>query len=317
MSIEVVIGVDGGGTRTRVMVATVAGQMLAYAETGPASPKHTTNGEANVRQAIDDVLARANCSPANVVALAAGLSGLDNPTDQQWAEQWTAVPGLMCSRVHVNDAVVAHIGAFRSQPGILAIAGTGSNVYAVTDTGQHVRNGDFAHYARAAAVHLAIDSVLRILVGDADAGDRAFVDQVLNYWQAADINALRAQGQQGFVADRLERLAQLSAMAPLVTAAATHGSPLAQAVCDRAAEALVFGVRLLGTCFGYSPVPVAVEGSVGRSPYMLQTIDHHLQQHSTPAYTLVGPTHLPVVGAVLLALQQVGKMNVHIKIDGV
>lgn len=315
MSLKIVVGIDGGGTRTRAMVATVTGQILAYAETGPASPKHTTSGEANVRQAIDDVLARTNCSPADVVALAAGLSGLDNPTDQQWAEQWTAAPGLACARVHVNDAVVAHIGAFRAQPGIVIIAGTGSNVFAVTDTGQHVRNGEFMHYAPAAAVHLAGDSVLRILAGDAGAGDQVLVEQVLDYWQVADIRALRAKGQQGFVADRLERLAQLSAMAPLVTTAATQGSPLAQTVCAQAAEALVLGVRLLGACFSYSPVPVAVEGSVGRSPYMLQTIDRQLQQHATPAYTLVEPAHPPVVGAVLLALQQIGQTNMNLEIN--
>ncbi len=72
---------------------------------------------------------------------------------------------------------------------------------------------------------------------------------------------------------------------------------------------------LLGTCFSYSLVPVAVAGSVGRSAYMLQAIDHHLQQHSAPAFTLVDPVHPPVVGAVLLALQQVGQMNVDVKID--
>jgi glucosamine kinase len=227
MSAEVVIGVDGGGTRTRAMMATRAGQVLAYAETGPASPKHTANGETNVRHAINEVLAQAPCPITDVVALAAGLSGLDSPPDQQWAERWTTVPPLTCPRVDVNDAVVAHVGAFRSHPGILAVAGTGSNVLAVTEGGKHVRNGDFAHYAPAAAVHLAIDSVLRILAGDADGADQAFVEHVLDYWQVANIGALRAQGRTGFVADRLERLARLSAMAPLVTDAAARGSPLA------------------------------------------------------------------------------------------
>lgn len=315
MSVEIVIGIDGGGTCTRAMVATLTGRVLAYAETGPASPKHTAHGEAHIWQAITDVLTRAGCSPGDMVALVAGLSGLDSPADHAWAERWTAVPGLTCPRVHVNDAVVAHMGAFRGQPNVLIVAGTGSNVVAVTDTGQHMRNGDFAHYAPAAAVHLASDSVLRMIASDATAEDHPFVDHVLDYWQVANIAALRAKGRHGFVADRLERLARFSAMAPLVTDAATRGSPLAQTVCDRAAEAIMLGVRLLGTCFNSSPIPVAISGGVGRSSYMLQAINRHLQQHSTPAYTLVDPAYPPVVGAVLLALQQVGGTAADLEID--
>lgn len=143
---NVVLGVDGGGTYTRAMVATATGQVLAHTEAGPSSPKHTANGEANVRRVIDDALAQAGCSRRDVVALVAGLSGLDAPADQQWAEQWTALPGLRCPRIHVNDAVVAHVAAFRDQPGVLAIAGTGSNVFAITAQGQHLRNGGFMHY---------------------------------------------------------------------------------------------------------------------------------------------------------------------------
>lgn len=159
----------------------------------------------------------------------------------------------------------------------------------------------------AAAVHLANDSVLRILAGDADAADQTFVADVLHYWQVPDVEALRAIGQHGFVADRLERLARFSAMAPLVTEAAARGSPLAQGVCERAAEALVLGVRLLGTCFGASFVPVAVTGGVGRSTYMLQTIERLLREHTRPAYRVIDPTYPPVVGAVLLALQQINQ----------
>jgi glucosamine kinase len=34
--------------------------------------------------------------------------------------------------VHVNDAVIAHAGALRSEPGIVAISGTGSIVLDIT-----------------------------------------------------------------------------------------------------------------------------------------------------------------------------------------
>ena len=51
--------------------------------------------------------------------------------------------------------VIAHAGALRSAPGIIAISGTGSVVFGVNEAGRRLRNYDFRHYARSAARHLA------------------------------------------------------------------------------------------------------------------------------------------------------------------
>lgn len=303
MAADVIIGIDGGGTHTRAMATTIDGHVLTYIETGPTSPKHTEQGYGNVQRAIREVVCRAERRFSDVVYVVAGLSGLDRHDDYTWAEHYTAVPELTCPRLHVNDAVVAHTGAFGGHAGILAIAGTGSNVFAITDTGQQLRNGDFIHYAFAAAVHIASDSILHILAGDHEAEDQAFVQQVLTYWQVTDVDRLRAKGTLGFVSDPLERLAVTSAMAPLVTEAAQNGSPLARAVCDRAANTLVLGIRLIGSCFTAPMVSVALTGSVARSTYIRRAINRALSKWSNPSYHIIEPTFAPVVGAVLLGIQ--------------
>jgi N-acetylglucosamine kinase-like BadF-type ATPase len=75
----------------------------------------------------------------------AGFAGLDAPEDQEWADRFTAVPGLVCPRLSVNDAVIAHAGALRSLPGIIAISGTGPIVFGVTPDVRQIRNYDFGH----------------------------------------------------------------------------------------------------------------------------------------------------------------------------
>jgi N-acetylglucosamine kinase-like BadF-type ATPase len=133
MTARVVLGVDGGGTHTRAMIANIDGQFLAYAETGGSNPNDHPSAEQNAREAIQHVIAAAGGEPRQVAALVAGFAGLDAPADQEWADRFTAVPGLVCPRLSVDDAVIAHAGALLSQPGIIALSGTGSMVFGVSE----------------------------------------------------------------------------------------------------------------------------------------------------------------------------------------
>jgi glucosamine kinase len=305
---RVVLGVDGGGTHTRALIADLDGRVLASAETGGSNPSHHPRAEENAREAIQQVLTAAGCEPRQVEALVAGFAGLDGPEDQEWADRFTAVPGLVCPRLCVNDAVIAHAGALRSQPGIIAISGTGSIVFGVTPDGRHVRNYDFGHYAPSTARHLSYDAVYRLIAGEAEAADRSFLEAVLAFWDTVDVSALAELGARGFVADRQERNYRFGAMAKLVTAAAEQGVPVARAVCDQAATTLGIGIRLVGACFAEAPIPVALVGSVIRSPYPERAVKQVLARKANRDYQVVEPALPSVQGAVLMALERCGRV---------
>ena len=205
MTSALVLGIDGGGTFTRAVAADLTGHVLAQAVNGAGSPNKSVRARENMQEVIRDVVAGAGRSLGDVVELVAGIAGLDAPADQEWAERFTALPGLDCPRLHVNDAVVAHAGALQSQPGIIAISGTGSIVFGVTEAGRHVRNYDFQHYAHSAARHLAYDAVYRVLAEDTGPGDEPFIQQMVTFWNVGDLAGLRALGLEGFVVDGFER----------------------------------------------------------------------------------------------------------------
>jgi len=123
---------------------------------------------------------------------------------------------------------------------------------------------------------------------------------------AEDLTALRERGTQGFEADGFERNRRFGAMAPLVTAAARNGAPLARTVCDAAADALGIGIRLVGNCFTRQTVSVALVGSVVRSDYMQQGIKSTLAKSERRHYQIVHPAFPSEVGAVLMALARHG-----------
>lgn len=122
---SVVLGIDGGGTRTRASI--VDGErVLAFAENG--SIKRLRVGavaaEANLRELLNQVFAQAGLN--GVKAASAGVASASMPGVKEWITAVFDDFGVERSEV-VGDEVIALDGAFKGGPGILQIAGTGSN----------------------------------------------------------------------------------------------------------------------------------------------------------------------------------------------
>jgi glucosamine kinase len=302
---SIFIGVDGGGTYTRALVVDETGRVLARAEAGGCNPEHVNDGPEQMGRALTEVVSLTGARFGEVAGLVAGVAGINEPKDQAWAERLTALPGLTCPRVHVNDAVVAHAGALGARPGIVAISGTGSIVYGRTETGKEVRNYDFDHYANTSARALAYDVVQRIIAGANNAADAPFVRSVLEFWSVGTAEGLACLAQAGFGLDYAARTQRAGEMARLVTAAADQGVPLAVAVCTEASQALAMGISLVGSVFATEPILVTCIGSAIRSTAMQSALRRELRAASR-AYELVEPALSPEAGAALMALRQGG-----------
>ena len=301
---EVVIGIDGGGTHTRVMVANLEGQVLSYVEKGASSIYKDAQASQNVQQAIEEALQQARVDKSQVRMLTGGIAGFDAESDLEWVLPLTEVEGLDCPKVHVNDAVVAHSGALMAEPGIIVISGTGSILYAVNEEGRRIRNYDLHHYAASAARFLAYDATYELLAGSVEDRDSALIQEMLAFWNVSTIKELSHLALQGFIADQRERNKRFAELAPLLTRSAASGSPLAQRVCDRALHQIAIGVEMLASYFERPKVQVALIGSVVTSGYFRERLAARLAQGVQRSYQLVEPVYPPVIGAVLLAYRE-------------
>jgi glucosamine kinase len=124
--IEYLLGVDGGGTGTRVLLANRQGAVLAQASAGPsalgqgvaAAWQHIMAG---VQKAFS--LAGLEVPALSQCALGAGLSGVHH---QPWRDQFVEQnPGFAHLAVE-NDATIALLAAHGGKPGAMVAAGTGS-----------------------------------------------------------------------------------------------------------------------------------------------------------------------------------------------
>ncbi|MEM7534050.1 MAG: BadF/BadG/BcrA/BcrD ATPase family protein [Chloroflexota bacterium] len=308
----VVIGIDAGGTHSRAICTDLSGQVLARTQCGGGNPRKNPAAKDNIQSLIHEVLTLSQHTPDQVANLVAGFAGLNRVEDQAWAVDFTTLPAFSFEPTCVNDAVVAHAGAFALKPGIVAIGGTGSIVFGINEAGDPVSDYDFNHHTDGHARGLGYQAVFHVLAGLAVDEDGPLVAQILNHFGVTTITDLAAIARQSSNRPRDEVVAQYSQLAPLITRAAEAGVPLACAVCQRAVAGYVLGIRLVGSLFASDkpqtqhPIDYTLIGSVVRHPYIRTHLIDTLNHPTNHAYRYVEPALSPEAGAALMALTALG-----------
>lgn len=135
------IGVDGGGSGTRVTIANCAGIALAH---GTAGPSGLINGAQAAWGSIMTAIALAFSSidqamPAlSQIGIGLGLAGVHN---KQWASMFAEKnPGFALIQCE-TDAFTTLLGAHQGQPGAIIAIGTGSVGEALLADGSHIEVG--------------------------------------------------------------------------------------------------------------------------------------------------------------------------------
>ncbi|WP_193106652.1 BadF/BadG/BcrA/BcrD ATPase family protein [Brachybacterium sp. FME24] len=304
-----VIGIDAGGTHTRVACVDLDGRRLSSATGGGGSPTHNDDAEENVRSTITRALDGADLDPARASALVAGMAGFNRTGSNQGLghnhrfAHFVAIDGLTCEKLLVNDAVVAHRGALSGRAGIVVVAGTGSMILAIDEHGVETESGQLEHYAGAAR-HLVHDVVQRILIEDGDPADPLHA-AALEHFGADDAHGLRQAVLRRSAGNRNDTKRSYGDFAPQVTALADE-SALADVALRHLAERTARGVQLLAPLMAADPAPVACTGSMARDLSFRTRLEHALTSGPWRAVELVPPRLDPLGGASLLALEMVG-----------
>ena len=145
---KLVVGVDGGGTRTRAVVMDDRWRTLGEGEAGPSNPLRVgvTSAAAAIREAIDRACAAARVRRREIVAAEIGLAGARR--EELRARMEDALRSLELGAVAVvSDADIALFGATDGEPGLVVIAGTGSVCCGINARGKRVCAGGWGPVA--------------------------------------------------------------------------------------------------------------------------------------------------------------------------
>ena len=132
-----VVGVDGGGSKTQAVVLDMNFALLGEGLAGPSNPLRVgiANAAAAVREAIDRACEVAQVRRADLVSARIGLAGARR--DELSARMRDALASLGIGEIVVmGDADIALYGATEGQPGLIVIAGTGSNCCGINARGR-------------------------------------------------------------------------------------------------------------------------------------------------------------------------------------
>lgn len=260
--LPLVIGVDAGGSNTRVLVASASGARLAVAGSGGGNP--TSCGLAATVQSLRSGLESALFGlDRRVIRYAVlGVAGAAPCIDDVHAAVrgvWGAL-GLECPFQVVSDLEAAFAAGTPAEDGIVLVAGTGAAAGEVRHARvvRHVDGYGWLLGDDGSGFWLGRES-LRACLADIDGRGRPTVltKPVLRALGVADSpgDPTAVRRVKEVVYDRPP--VALAELAPLVTTAAAGGDEVAAGIVDRAASLLISTAEAL-----LHPRPEGLEGVV-------------------------------------------------------
>ena len=302
-----VVGVDGGGSRTRVVLADANGTVLARTE-GMASaltPGEEAAAADVIRALISDVLAMADRADTRPAVCVVGVAG----AGQERAAQalWSALASRrVADDVSVQaDATIALDDAFGDHAGVLLIAGTGSIAFARAPDGRMERCGGWgpAIGDEGSAAWLGARALSVITAAhDGREPETALTGAILT---ALELESLAELIPWAAATNRTA----LAALAPVVAQTAAAGDLRANALISLCVEELVIHVRTLARrCFmdERAAISVALSGGLlGKGSLVRKRLEQRLKS-AVPGATVRSEEVDAARGAVRRATRLLG-----------
>jgi N-acetylglucosamine kinase-like BadF-type ATPase len=257
---SLVLGIDGGGTRTRASIVD-GDKVLSHGESG--SIKRLRVGaeaaESNLRAVLKDVYAQAGVK--GVRAACCGVASVSMPGITEWITAVFNDFGVALCDI-VGDQVIALDAAFHGGPGILQIAGTGSNTIGRAPDGKQESAGGWSSHLgdEGSGYWIGLHSVRRALRAYDHEKPTRILEKVGETWGTPDLDDLVNVGDGTPGPD-------FAALTPAINELAEAGDPVALDVLQQASEDLVEFVLLVREKLHRKhaiegEVPVAWTGSV-------------------------------------------------------
>jgi N-acetylglucosamine kinase-like BadF-type ATPase len=297
------LGVDGGQSSTAALIGDESGKVVGVGHAGPCNHVSTAESHARFRDAIGGAV-NAACQAAGIrearfAAACLGLSGGPHDKEALVREMISA------ERYHItNDAVIALLGATAGEPGVIAIAGTGSIAYGCNSEGRTARAGGWGYIFgdEGGAFDIVRQAVRASLRKDEGWGQAtALREALLEATGASDMNDLLHR----FYTPAYPR-PRIASYAAVVDEAARNGDGVAREILQNAGQALAtYAAAVRRQLFHRGePSRTSYIGGVFRSEILRERFARLVQLESDAA--VYSPAMGPAAGALIEAYRLTG-----------
>ena len=230
---ELLCGIDGGGTTTKVVVCNLEGQMLHSFETGTIN--HYGAGIPKVKEHFADIAARLNgkftCLPGCIFI---GNSALDGLAEDVLVQKVTGGVFHPSKVVFHSDVYIALLSFTMGNPGAVLISGTGSMACGIDAGGVYHTAGGWGQVLgdEGSAYHLALNGIKAALRAyDGLSEPTQLGERVMQFFELTKMSDIIDKIYNPPVEKSL-----IAAFAPEVASAAEEGDSVALEIIESEAE---------------------------------------------------------------------------------
>jgi N-acetylglucosamine kinase-like BadF-type ATPase len=234
------LALDAGGTKTDYVLADEARE-LARVRTGTIKRMRVDAATAcqNLESALAQLSAQTGISMASITRTCIGTAGETVPLVKDWlqASFSARVGGAL---LILGDVEIALEAAFPGRAGVLALAGTGSNVLGRTNGGQLITAGGWgpALADQGSGHRIGLESLRAIFLAKDEGRDTLLLSAVMDFWQLSSLDVLVEYANSVPAPD-------FSKLTEVVVHCAELGDETALAVLRQQGEELAYLVRLV------------------------------------------------------------------------
>ena len=187
---DLVLGIDGGGSKTQALLADGSGRLIGRGVAGASNYQAigVEAGCAAIEQAARAALAAAGIDEPSPAAVCLGLAGAGRPEDQALFRAWARAQWSRARVVVVNDAELVLAAGTPEGWGLALICGTGSIAFGRGPAGRFARAGGWGYLLGDEGSGYAIGlAALRAVARAADgrAPATALTGALLSHWALA------------------------------------------------------------------------------------------------------------------------------------
>jgi N-acetylglucosamine kinase-like BadF-type ATPase len=304
---NLVLGVDGGASKTLCLVGSQDGHILGLGRAGPSN--HQVSGleqaVAEIAQSVEQALNQASAERATLGMFC--LAGADLPED--YAMLSSTVELLqVCEEVVVkNDTMAALRSGLSRAWGVVVVSGAGTNAAGRAPNGQEIILPGLGHISGdwGGAIAISLEIIRRIMrAWDGRGEPTILLQMVLDSLGVSSPEALLRM----LYHDQVEQ-EQLLGLVPLLFEAAYAGDDVACGLVREVGQEVGVTARTLIRRLSLQDedVEVVLAGGMFKAKGSLLTDTVKTVVHEVaPRAAIVLPKFEPVVGALLLALEAKG-----------
>lgn len=234
------LGVDAGGTKTQYVLGDER-QVLGRVQGGTIKRMRADSATTarNLDEALGELASLTGVPLQSVKRTCIGAAGITVPLVTDWLREAFAqrVGG---SLILVGDVEIALDSAFFGGPGVLVLAGTGSNVAGRSTTGRLTTAGGWGPVLadQGSGHRIGVQALRETFLALDEERSTALLPAILKLWDLAGVEALIAYANKIPAPD-------FSRLAPIVADCAERGDAVAQIVLQREARDLAHLARLI------------------------------------------------------------------------